>query len=95
MILPTIYIDKTKSLMIKVDITSPNSTFAQIFFTNIESQAFNGDQSVGLSVEKGRREYSFFIPENNVNGNMIRFDPGSLPGKYLIHTVKIYESETY
>lgn len=90
-ILPEMKLAENKFAALKIDFSIPEQTFAQIFYLTDQSENFNGEQSVLLQAEKGRNVLIFYFPEKGVKGNSIRFDPGLVPGDYVLHSIEVLQ----
>jgi alginate O-acetyltransferase complex protein AlgJ len=87
-------LDGDKFGAIKIDFTVPEQTTAQIFYLTNVAENFNGEQSLYLQAKKGRNVLVFYFPEKEVKNDRIRFDPGVVPGDYIIHSIEILQNKT-
>ena len=90
-VLPDMELAEDKFAALKIDFSIPEQTVAQIFYLTDQNKDFNGEQSVLLQAEKGRNVLVFYIPEKGVKSYPIRFDPGLVPGDYIIHSIEVMQ----
>lgn len=91
-ILPPINIPSRKKVKIEVVLDVPNKTIAQIFYI-IGHEAHNGKQSISQNIKEGFSSIDFLVPEKNIDGSKLRFDPGSELGWYKISSVEVFISD--
>ena len=92
LILPGFTKTNDKTIGLKIDMTCPEKTAAQIFYLTDENKNYMGEKSVILNLEKGRQLEIFYLMDKGVKTDKIRFDPGTVQGNYIIHSVEILES---
>jgi hypothetical protein len=90
-VLPDMKLAENKFAALKIDFSIPEQTFAQIFYLTNQNKNFNRDQSLILQAEKGRNVMVFYFPEKGVKGNFIRFDPGTVTGEYILHSIEVMQ----
>lgn len=90
-ILPDMKLAENKFAALKIDFSIPEQTIAQIFYLTDQNENFNGDQSLFLQAEKGRNVLIFYFPEKGVKSHPIRFDPGLVPGEYVLHSIEVIQ----
>jgi len=73
---------------ISIEITTPSATNFQFFFTSPEETQFVEKNSIVKLFPEGRSKSILYFSEANISGKF-RFDPGDLPGKYIIHQLEI------
>lgn len=89
--LPVTNLSKGKYTQINIKLTSPGKTSAQIFFVKPDGTGYSGKNAVTISVTKGKNKLSFHLPVKHLADIPVRFDPGSLPGRYMIHSVEFLQ----
>lgn len=88
---PVFEFSQDKPKKINIEFTSPGRTIAQIFFKKAENERYSGKNSETVRVEEGRNKLSFHLPINILPSTPIRFDPGTIQGRYVIHSVEFCE----
>lgn len=90
-VLPDMKLTENKFAALKIDFSIPKQTVAQIFYLTNQNENFNGEQSLILQAEKGRNVLIFYFPEKGVKSHPIRFDPGLVPGDYVLHSIEVLQ----
>jgi hypothetical protein len=75
-----------------VDISAPADTLAQLYYTTDESPGFTEAHAAFVWLKSGRNRVLFEINDPYLAG-LFRFDPGQLPGQYIIYGFQILSSE--
>ena len=75
-------------LMLRVDITAPADTVVQVFFATVDEPGYSETHSVRAALKKGRNRVSLELPQLDFAGRL-RFDPGTLPGDYTLHSFEL------
>ena len=88
-LLPSIELDQNLQLKIKINLSSPDETIAQIYYLTKGSQ-HNGKQCITSNVIDGNSTLEFVISEKKINGAQLRFDPGNKTGKYIVSSVEYF-----
>jgi alginate O-acetyltransferase complex protein AlgJ len=91
-LIPEIKIDKRKDLVVNIKFTAPDEGISQLFYIT-KTTNFNQTQSLKEPIKKGYNEVVFCIPEKNINGKNLRFDPGNKIGAYTIHSIEVFEMD--
>lgn len=90
--LPHLSIVPASNFAAFVDMTAPADTMAQLYYTTDENSGFTEGHAVFVWVKAGRNRMLFEINDPYLAG-LFRFDPGQLPGEYVIHGFQIFSSE--
>lgn len=77
-----------KSLLVEIEMTAPETTSSQLFYQTEESPEYSEEKSEHLDVKKGKQTLIFSLKSCSPI-KKLRFDPGELPGDYLIHSLRI------
>jgi len=93
LLLPKLELSHNKHVAIEIDFTVPKNTTAQLFYCTNNDKKFSKEKRINFKAIKGRNNLKFVLPEKEINGKRIRFDPGNKSGKYIIHSVEILEEE--
>ncbi len=72
---------------LKITIISPIDSSLQIFYRK-EDPTYSEQKSSKILTVKGENTFI-----TRIHGNMIRIDPGTTGGKYIIKDIRIYSSE--
>ena len=92
-ILPEVELIKDESVLVKIDISIPENTITELFYTTQDNTVHNRDQLLSQHTSKGRNTILFYINEIDINGELLRFDPGLAQGQYTIHSVEILNKD--
>ena len=76
------------SFLVELELTSPVATSVQFFYTTAEHPFYAPERIVSREVQKGRNTVLFRLPHPDTQGRL-RFDPGLVPGTYILHSLKI------
>jgi alginate O-acetyltransferase complex protein AlgJ len=94
---PYFIIPKTKlprnNIVISIDYYTASETICQLFYLTATNQHYDDNQSFKQVIQKGRNIVKFLIPEKDIDGNSLRFDPGANTGDYTINSIEIFKSE--
>ena len=83
--LPVCDVPAEREFVVRIEMTSPVETAAEFFF-EIDS----GLTSLGFNVPAGRSIHYLNLPPNTLAGKRRwRFDPGLVPGKFLLHSLEV------
>ncbi len=88
LLFPKLEVGNFSSSILKVVLSSPVETTAQLFYKTKDASYFNEKTSIKKRIKKGINELYFFLPTDEVIGQ-IRFDPGNVPGIYKISDCQI------
>ena len=91
-LLPHIEIAKHRQVVMKVTLTAPALTAAQLFYSRQHDPLFHEETSVNVPIYRGLSTNYLLLPEDRYSG-FLRFDPGNRPGHYIIHQLEIREIE--
>jgi hypothetical protein len=91
-ILPSIDLPKNQKIRIKVELYSPKETTVQLYYVTGKG-IHNGKQCINRNIMRGFSTIDFILPENNINGSMLRLDPGFYTGRYEISLVEYFVSD--
>lgn len=92
-LLPVSEISSGKHLQINVEITSPEATTFQVFYLTRDSQSYSETNSVMKHIREGRNKISFYLSLSNLVNQPFRFDPGTKPVSYTIHTIAFLQDD--
>ena len=70
-------------LLVRLVMVSPADTVMAVYYTTQESPVFSKEQVVSRQIRRGENEVLFRLPHPRTAGR-IRFDPGMVPGDYLL-----------
>jgi hypothetical protein len=87
LLLPLIAIPPDR-FFVTITMSAPAITTAQLFYRTTRWRSYHEKNSVRQKIGEGVNVIQFDIRAKNVKGKL-RFDPGCLPGKYIIHKVDI------
>lgn len=73
---------------LEIDMTSCAATSCNIYYQTYGLKGYNEDNLVSVAIGKGRQKFYIEIPPAEIKGQL-RFDPGAVPGTYIIHSVKL------
>ena len=76
------------NVVMNMDITTPNSCTAQLFYQTVATNEFSEHLSLRKTLVTGRNTISWRLKESQLNG-VFRLDPGDGPGHYTIHRVEV------
>lgn len=75
-------------MILKIEITSPDSTVFQLFYRTRMGMPFKESNSIKKKLLKGKNVVYLRVPVFRIN-RKIRIDPGTLSGQYIIHNMSI------
>jgi glycosyltransferase involved in cell wall biosynthesis/GT2 family glycosyltransferase len=79
-------------LLIRLDLSTPRDTLAQVFWKTPRMPVYCEEQSVRSALNPGRNVRYLRIPARTIVGRL-RFDPASHTGEILLHSLQIRRSE--
>lgn len=85
--LPRVPLDPEQECILLIDITSPVPTGAQVFYSTRQAPNYSEANSLRWSAPAGRHKRQLKLPAS-LNGHF-RIDPGTHPGAYRIHGIKV------
>lgn len=88
-LLPSVELDQQVLLKIKINLSSPDATIAQIYYLT-DGKQHNGKQCITSNVIDGNSTLEFVVSEKKINGTQLRFDPGNISGKYTVSSVEYF-----
>jgi len=77
-----------RKYLIELEITPPAPTVVQFFYGSTRSAAYSESNSVRAPVRAGRNRVAIVLADRAMLGPL-RFDPGTLPGTYQIHSLEV------
>lgn len=77
-----------KPCIVKVDLTAPGESAAQIFYLVGTETVYTEQHSAVQKIKAGRNVLYFRISTPNVSGKW-RFDPGDLAGEFVLHSMEV------
>ena len=86
-LLPEFTCRNAKSMVLRLEIKSPEKTEVQIFYRTRDQGWFTERLSFRREIEKGENIVYFQLPSDEIVGP-IRLDPGKVPGCYIIHSLE-------
>ena len=86
--LPLFQFSPKKQLMIKIDITSPEDTIIQLYYTTKSSPNYNEKQRIKIRISKGNNVVFIKLPMRDYTGRF-RLDPGKMVGQYLLRSIEV------
>ncbi len=91
LLLPPLSLPGPRRLVLAVDITVPSQTKLRFFYNTDEFPAVHHhERSRGYVLRPGRNRVFLELSVENLNGRL-RFDPGSAPGEYQLHSLAVHE----
>jgi hypothetical protein len=84
--LPIVPVHPDKTALIRIEITAPARTQAQLFYQTYDSPSFTESSSSFRWFPAGTSVQQFRLPRD-LNGHF-RLDPGSIPGTFRIHSIE-------
>jgi hypothetical protein len=91
LLLPALSMSPPLQFALEIDLTTPADTSVEIFYTTNTVQGFTPEHMVSVPVKAGRSVALFEINDPEFNGGL-RFDPGQLPGQYVLYDVQYFSS---
>jgi phosphoglycerol transferase len=82
-----IYPPHTK-LEVHIELTSPADTVLELFYKTRGTPAYTEKQTVSQPLSKGRNVVDLKVTEPNLM-DRLRLDPGTVPGRYILHAVEV------
>lgn len=79
-------------LLVRVSLISPAETLMQLFYATPDSPQFTEENKISKSIARGENNFLFRLPHPRTAGR-IRFDPGAVPGRYLLKSLEIIREE--
>ena len=89
--LPPIAMTPPIQFALRVELTAPANSLAEVFYTTNTVQSFIPEHVVSLPVKAGKNVMLFEINDPEFSGGL-RFDPGQVPGQYILHGVELFAS---
>ncbi len=91
LLLPPLRLPGLRRLVLTVDITAPSETKLRFFYnTDDFPVVHHNKRSLGHLLRAGRNQVFLEVSVENLTGRL-RFDPGSAPGEYQLHSLAVYE----
>jgi len=91
LLLPPLRLPGPRRLVLTVDITAPSETKLRFFYnTDDFPVVHHNKRSLGHLLRAGRNQVFLEVSVENLTGRL-RFDPGSAPGEYQLHSLAVYE----
>jgi len=81
-------LDNFPPLTIDCKITTPGKTNITLYYLTRSDQKYSERRMVKKNVLEGYNKLTIELPSTRVTGRL-RLDPGDIPGKYLLHNLKI------
>lgn len=75
-------------LLVRLSLRSPRATELEIYYTTPEEGDFAAERKVRRRLKEGENELLFRLPHPRTGGRL-RFDPGMVPGDYLLRSLEI------
>lgn len=85
---PEILQPPDRNLALKVDMACPADTILQVFYKTADSPSYSEAMSVSRTVKTGRNVVIIPLKQTDICGPL-RFDPGKMPGEYIIHSIEL------
>jgi hypothetical protein len=86
-LLPEFTCRDARSMVLRLEIKSPEKTEVQIFYRTRDQDWFTEGLSFRREIEKGENSVYFQLPADEIVGK-VRLDPGKAPGDYIIHSLE-------
>jgi hypothetical protein len=64
----------------------------QLFYATPDSPQFTEENKISKSIARGENNFLFRLPHPRT-ASRIRFDPGAVPGRYLLKSLEIIREE--
>lgn len=93
LIFPKVKLPSDKMIVVKIELSVPESTIAQLWYFVGNSQSNKTFHEIKIDVQKGYNTVFFFLPQIGVKGDYLRFDPGLVKGEYKISGVEFFEEQ--
>ena len=87
--LPQFGITPPVRFAVRIDLTVPANTLAELFYTTNAVPSFSADHVISVPVKVGRNLIVFEINDPEFAGNL-RFDPGQVAGQYILHAGEVF-----
>lgn len=79
---------------LRIDLTTPGETLVEVFYSTNRVRSFVPDHVVSVPAKAGRSVLLFEINDPEFSGG-VRFDPGQVPGKYIVHGIELFASAPF
>ena len=91
LLLPPLRLLGHHRLVLAIDITAPTQTTLRCFYNTEEfPEGYHRERRLKSPLRAGRNRVFLELSVENLSGRL-RFDPGSLPGEYRLHSLAVYE----
>ncbi len=94
LMLPALDLSKDKLVVINIEFTIPCNSITQIFYQTKDEKQYSEEKSIRIKANQGQNKIHYILPEKSINGKVLRFDPGTFSGDYVIHSIEIFEGKT-
>lgn len=89
--LPPIAMAPPIQFALRVELTAPANSLAEVFYMTNPVQTFVPEHVVSVPVKAGKNVLLFEINDPEFSGGL-RFDPGQVPGQYILHGLELFAS---
>lgn len=79
-------------LLVRISLDSPATTELEFYYTTPEAGDFAADRKLHRKLRPGKNDLLFRLPHPRTAGRL-RFDPGMVPGDYLLRSLTIVREE--
>ena len=86
-LLPEVTCRNAPSMVLRLEIKSPEKTEVQIFYRTREQKRYTEALSFRRRIDKGENVVYFQLPADEIVGQ-VRLDPGKVPGDYIIRSIE-------
>jgi len=89
--LPALTVSPPIQFALRAELTVPAETVVEIYYTTTAVPTFSAEHVVSVPVKSGRSVILFEINDPLFAGGL-RFDPGQIPGEYILHNLEFLAS---
>jgi len=75
--------------VINIEFTIPRSSISQVFYQTKGEKQYSENKSIRIKANQGHNKIHYLLPVKSINGKALRFDPGTYPGEYIIHSIEV------
>jgi hypothetical protein len=90
-VLPPVALNPPIQFALRVDLTTPADTLVEVFYSTNTVPSFVPEHVVSVPAKAGKNVLLFEVNDPEFAG-ALRFDPGQVPGQYILHGMEIFSS---
>lgn len=89
--LPGLTVAPPIQFAVRAELTAPADTLVEVYYTTSAVPTFTPEHVVSVPVKAGKSVILFEINDPLFAGGL-RFDPGQVPGQYILHNLEFFAS---